>query len=216
MAKVFLGFPYSFPLEYREVLRRVVRDAGHEPVVADDRFADQHIWENIVEILDEYELKLAIFDITGLNPNVLIEVGYSLGLGLKKILILNLPQHLQSFGITQPQVPPPIPEDLAGIMRVQYNSLDELVAKLAVVIDQAIGDTLDYREKFDSIVRGVLVDARRVTIKETIALASERMKEDSDVLSYQNVRNWLEDLVSQGILIKHSGKPVHYQLRTAR
>lgn len=209
MHKVFLGFPYSFGKVYRDHVASAIGKVGLDPVVADDTYTGQHIWQNVTEILEDDEVVVALFDITGLNPNVLIEVGFSYGLIHPTVLLLNPAKHFELLGIQQSNIPLPIPEDLAGIQRIHYNSVEELQEILPPYLRQITDEFLGDVEKFRAEVRQFLGRERKATTDIWHHVNAARGLD----LSYQTARNWLQEMVFEGILDKQTGKPAYYWVR---
>lgn len=76
MPRAFFAFPYSFGIDYRIELSRVCDALNVEPIFADEvKKADALL----AKLQDEIQAShIGFYDITGLNPNVLIELGMSL------------------------------------------------------------------------------------------------------------------------------------------
>ena len=82
---IAMDFSQQFSPVYEEILYPAICDAGLHPVRSDNLVSSAGvISEQILELIQK--ARLVIADITGANPNVMIEVG--LALALKKNLIL--------------------------------------------------------------------------------------------------------------------------------
>ncbi len=108
---VFVGCPYK-PKKTFERLRQVLGHIPLEFVYADSSISTQHVLERIRRGITRTDYSL--FDITGWNPNVTLEVGLAEGLN-KPYYILFRP------GRGAQQEPP---ADLKGVQRFQYKNLE--------------------------------------------------------------------------------------------
>lgn len=125
---VFVACPYRmFPLDdYKRVFSNISKK---HPVVfkfADEQVTNQHVLEKVLTYIREHDFSL--FDITGWNPNVSLELGIAVGSGKKYFILLNT--HLDANKDA--------PSDIKGIDRIQYSSNEELEAKITILINQEL------------------------------------------------------------------------------
>jgi hypothetical protein len=125
---VFVACPYLlFPLDdYKAAFAAVGKPYGVDFRFADEQITNQHVLSKITNYIRDADISL--FDITGWNPNVALELGIAVGLGRRYFILLNhkLDQNKE------------VPSDIKGIDRIQYSSNSELEAKLIILIKQEI------------------------------------------------------------------------------
>ena len=139
---IFVACPYAlFPLDdYKRVFQSVAKayDVGFK--FADEQITSEHVLTKITNYIRDHSFSL--FDITGWNPNVALELGIAVGLGRKYFILLN----------TKIEPHKDAPSDIKGIDRLQYGSNVELEARLKILIRQELPDA---RNKSDSVFNGV-------------------------------------------------------------
>lgn len=125
---VFVACPYSiFPLQdYKRVFSDTQRLYEVAFKSADERITNQQILSKVTNYIRDNDFSL--FDITGWNPNVALELGIAVGLGRKYFILLNT--HIDRNREA--------PSDIRGIDRIQYESYEELGAKLAILTKQEL------------------------------------------------------------------------------
>lgn len=113
---VFVAYPYSlFPRDdYRNVFQNIEKSHPVNFRFADDFISNDYILEKIRKMIDECDLSL--FDITGWNPNVTLELGIATALNREPYILFNTrhSQHNEA------------PSDIRGKERIQYSSYYEL------------------------------------------------------------------------------------------
>jgi hypothetical protein len=124
--QVFVAYSYKlYPTDdYRAVYQRVGKAFGVNFVFANEKITNLHILEKIANFIRESQF--SIYDISGWNPNVTMELGLSFGFGEKAFI---------AFDPSKTPVDE-VPADIRGIDRLQYSSYSELEGKLAIVIGQ--------------------------------------------------------------------------------
>lgn len=143
----------------------------------------------------------------GLNSNVLIELGFAYGRDTQTVLLINSSEHLRLLGITNENIPLPIPEDLAGKQRLEYRDLESL--KLAV--RHSIQSVTNSRLSWGSRFRLAVFEFLEAGEKPTTAIAEHVQRVVANDISYQTTRNWLETLVSERVLDRENkGNKVFY------
>ncbi len=75
---VFVAHDFSRPPEYRAAIRRALSPIAMSALFADERFVGGLIWDNVKRLIMSADI--ALFDLTELNANVLIEFGFAMGL----------------------------------------------------------------------------------------------------------------------------------------
>ena len=122
MHSIFVGHPFRcFPFDitaYRAAISTGFFNVGNV-AYADDAVAGEHILLKIIRQIDDAEL--CIFDITGENSNVILELGIAIGLGKEYRLLLHTGEDTSSAKLIT---------DLSGWDRLQYATLPELPALL--------------------------------------------------------------------------------------
>ena len=140
MARVFFAFPHRFDEEhpnYRVALKQACQDQKHEAVFASAVPASGHVLQHVHECIDSCEA--AFFDITGLNPSVLVEFGLAYAAGKSAFVLLNEEEHVKAGRINwgrQSYEPLEIPADLTGIIRTHYKSTFDLRQSLNKTLEQ--------------------------------------------------------------------------------
>jgi hypothetical protein len=139
---IFVACPYMlFPLDdYKKVFHSVARAYDIEFKFADEQITNPHVLAEITNYIRDHSFSL--FDITGWNPNVALELGIAVGLGKKYFILLN----------TKIEPHKDAPSDIKGLDRIQYLSNVELEAKLKLLIKQELPET---RNKSDSAFDGL-------------------------------------------------------------
>lgn len=114
--KVFIGMPFDDPYKdsYEYGIKIALESMGYIPYKANDEISNQDIMCKVC-----YEMqssKFLIFNISGLNPNVMMELGFSYGLGKETIIV----KDKTTKGIS----------DIAGIEYMEYGHAGDLQAKI--------------------------------------------------------------------------------------
>jgi hypothetical protein len=121
---VFVAYPYAIPRdEYRAVYREVGERHGIRFVYADERITNKHVLAKIYTMI--LESAFGIYDISGWNANVTLELGMALGIGEPSYIVLNPTAQASSDA----------PADLRGFDRIDYRSLKELGERLEQLLD---------------------------------------------------------------------------------
>jgi hypothetical protein len=106
-------------------------------VFADEEITNMHIMEKIKNYILDSEFSL--FDVTGWNANVTLELGIAVGLRKQYYILLKSDGNADT------------PADIRGLDRVQYTSNPQLEAKLTVLLQQKFGPTqLSTEASFES------------------------------------------------------------------
>ncbi|MCS0494344.1 hypothetical protein NVS89_04485 [Ancylobacter sp. MQZ15Z-1] len=123
---VFVAYPYRIynKNDYRKPYHEIAKAFSVTFVFADERISTLHILDKIRGHIRECEF--GIYDITGWNPNVTLELGLALGLGEKAFIAFD-PKKTELKEV---------PSDVQGIDRIQYDSFYSLGEQLTRLIGQ--------------------------------------------------------------------------------
>jgi len=126
--QVFVAYSYRLydKRDYRKPFAEVGKAFGVEFVFADERISSLHILQKIANQIKESEF--GIYDITGWNPNVTLELGLALGMSEKVFVALN-PKETEMDDL---------PADLKGMDRLQYGSHSEFQDELERLLSQEL------------------------------------------------------------------------------
>ena len=124
--QVFVAYPYNlYPnADYRRVYNDVGKEFDVRFVFADERISGQHIMAKILREIRASDF--SVFDISGWNPNVTLELGMAYALDAPHYICYN-PEH---------NAQKDVPSNLRGISRIQYDSLSKLGDGLVALLDQ--------------------------------------------------------------------------------
>jgi len=114
--KIFVAYPYKIE-GYREALASTLTSDDVELVYADEHLADKHVLHKIEDMLGECDL--ALFDVTGGNPNVTLELGIAIAASHPYVVAVNN-DALGSLGA-----------DIHGWDQLRYRTVEELGTRLA-------------------------------------------------------------------------------------
>jgi DNA-binding CsgD family transcriptional regulator len=176
---VFVAYPYTL---VEEDYRRPYLDAAKEYAVrfefADLQISDKHILEKIESMIAR--TAFSIFDLTGWNPNVTLELGIAIGSKKRRFLLFNPSHH------TNPAED--VLADVRGFDRIHYGSYSELGRRLGNLLEQqgipALASSPEPAE--DRLQRAPApsrLDERRLEVLRLLA-AGETSKTISQKLSY--------------------------------
>lgn len=153
MLKAFFAFPYDFEIDYRLTIKRACHDLDVAPVFGDEIRKSKALVDKICEAIEECEL--GFYDITGFNPNVMIEIGMSYCAERATFIMLNSGKHRQSPAVRAEGSE--VPADLEGQHRLVYSTPAELDAELRKTLRQALGigqnSHHDLKRKIDQRLR---------------------------------------------------------------
>ncbi|WP_380167747.1 hypothetical protein [Jannaschia sp. R86511] len=126
--QVFVAYPYrAYPAaDYRRVYTNLSRAFQVKFVFADEQITTLHILDKIQGYIEESQF--GIYDISGWNANVTLELGLALGRGERAYIAID-PSKTDSQQV---------PSDLQGIDRLQYGSYHELENVLTTLLGQEL------------------------------------------------------------------------------
>jgi hypothetical protein len=126
--QIFVAYPYGlFPQrDYRGVFTELAKAFDVEFVFADEKITELHVLQKIYGMIRESAF--GIYDISGWNPNVTLELGMAYGLTEPAYLIVNPSVHEKAEA----------PADLRGLDRLQYMSYSEMSDALTRLLTQLV------------------------------------------------------------------------------
>jgi len=141
--------PYKiFPLDdYKVAMASVGKELDVKFLFADEQITALHVIQKITNYIREADF--CLFDITGWNPNVTLELGIALGLGKRHYILFN-PNHDTSQDV---------PSDIKGIDRLQYASNSELEAKLILLVKQELPNPASRSDSAFELVKQSILQA---------------------------------------------------------
>lgn len=123
--QVFVAYPYSIPKDdYRRPFREVGKAFDVKFVFADEKISNLHILDKIRGYIESS--RFGIYDITGWNPNVALELGLALGMNSTSYIAFDPSKTTLSD----------VPSDLRGMDRMQYSSFSNFQERLESLIAQ--------------------------------------------------------------------------------
>ena len=124
--QVFVAYSYKeYPkADYRKVFTEIEQEYELTFIFADEKITNMHILQKIISFIRASEF--AVFDITGWNPNVTLELGFAIATSDNWYIAFN-PDKTDLAEV---------PADLRGIDRIQYKSFAELGEQLRVLVEQ--------------------------------------------------------------------------------
>jgi hypothetical protein len=124
--QIFVAYSYKlYPKEdYRRVYNELKKAFQVEFIFADEKITSLHILQKIANYIRESGF--GIYDISGWNPNVTLELGLAFGLGEKSFIAIDP----SKTDINE------VPSDLRGMDRIQYGSYTELQGGLERLLTQ--------------------------------------------------------------------------------
>lgn len=134
VAKAFFAYPYNFGVDYRIELGRVCSALQVDAVFADDvKKADALLPKLQEEIQASH---IGFYDITGYNPNVLIELGMSFASGRPTFVLYDVERHKKTPASKLGRFE--VPADIRERALLPYKGNAELAAE----VRKAIRETL--------------------------------------------------------------------------
>jgi hypothetical protein len=126
--QVFVAYSYKlYPkADYRKVYNELSKAFNVEVVFADEKITNLHILQKIANYIRSS--RFGIYDISGWNPNVTLELGLAFGLNEKAYIAIDP----SKTDISE------VPSDLRGMDRIQYGSYAELQDGLGRLLSQEL------------------------------------------------------------------------------
>lgn len=194
--KIFFAFPYSYENDikwYAECLRQTCAKLGCEAFFAKDLASNSHILNHVSDCIEQSAL--GFYDITGLNPNVLIEYGIGHSSDKPSFLLLNPKLHVRQIDSVwgKRTAPMPIPWDLDGILRCEYIGPEMLAEGVSRVIDQY----LRHPSREGEVLAERIVDKLRVIGASNMSTIAQSLNKSID-----DVRPILKGLVATDRVVR--------------
>jgi len=185
----FVLMPFGEPFDdlYRSLIHPVIMQAGLNPLRADEIYGPGLIMEQIRSAIRQS--RVCIADLSGLNPNVLYELGIAQTLGKPTIL---LSQDLSE-----------VPFDVAQFRVITYTTdpadLGRAQAALAKALQQVLGyDLLDEARK---MIRGGMTRAAVATLGVLLENSLRQLLDGRDLVDAQ-LRGRMQRLPSMGRMVQ--------------
>lgn len=126
--QIFVAYSYKlYPKDdYRKVYSELAKAFQVKFIFADEKITNLHILQKIVNYIRSS--RFGIYDISGWNPNVTLELGLAFGLNEKAYIAIDPVK-------TKVEE---VPADLRGIDRIQYSSYSELQKGLETLLAQEL------------------------------------------------------------------------------
>lgn len=177
MKTAFFAFPFEFGVDYRLAVKRTCHSLEVHALFGDDVRQSDALARKLSEAL--HNCDLAFFDITGLNPNVLIELGMGLAAGKPVFVMLDPDTHKKSPAAKLLKKSfDGIPSDIAGFERFSYGSEGDLAAEVRRVLHQHLGIGRNTHEELKRKIVRQLQGGRRQRIRELVSQMPDAQVED--------------------------------------
>lgn len=124
--QVFVAYSYrDYPKDdYRRVFKDLEEKYEVTFIFADEKITNMHIMKKIETFIRASDF--SIFDISGWNPNMTLELGFAMAVTEQWYIALN-PAKTEIKEV---------PSDLRGLDRIEYGSYTDLSSKLTVLMEQ--------------------------------------------------------------------------------
>lgn len=157
--QVFVAYSYRlYPKDdYRKVYKDLEDVYDVTFIFADEKITNMHIMKKIETFIRGSDF--SVFDISGWNPNVTLELGFAMAVGDQWYIAID-PSKTEVNEV---------PSDLRGLDRIQYGSYTELSEKLSILLEQRYSKrprgTIDnYLNERRDEVRGMLKEHPGLTV----------------------------------------------------
>jgi len=164
--QIFVAYAYNLydKRDYRKVFSVLESTYGVKFIFADEKITNMHILQKIISYIKTSDFSL--FDISGWNPNVTLELGVAIA-------------HSDNWYICfNPEKTPidDVPSDIKGMDRIQYKSFTELEEKLTALLEQRYPKEI--RQPLDEYIATLQQDVVGLVQKSP----GLRMEEIADIL----------------------------------
>lgn len=124
--QVFVAYSYRlYPkADYRKVYKELEEKFDVTFIFADEKITNMHIMKKIETFIRGSDF--SIFDISGWNPNVTLELGFAMAATEQWYIAID-PSKTEIKEV---------PSDLRGLDRIEYSSYTELGDKLGILLEQ--------------------------------------------------------------------------------
>lgn len=150
--QVFVAYSYRlYPKDDYRALYKALEDKYDVTFIfADEKITNMHIMKKIETFIRGSDF--SIFDISGWNPNVTLELGFAMAVGEQWYIAID-PSRTEIKEV---------PSDLRGLDRIEYGSYTELGNKLGILMEQ----------RYPKKIRGTIdsyLEERRIEIRQLLA-----------------------------------------------
>jgi hypothetical protein len=194
--QVFVAYAYNIydRRDYRKAYSTLESTYGIKFIFADEKITNMHILQKISSYIRASDFSL--FDISGWNPNVTLELGIAI-------------DHSDNWYICfNPDKTPmdDVPSDIKGLDRIQYKSFTELEEKLTALLEQ----------RYPKQVRQPLDDYIRNMTEEVLLLVRRspglRMEEIADILkiNVKMAQVVMEPLIGAAVRVEGKTRGARY------
>jgi hypothetical protein len=196
--QVFVAYAYNIydKRDYRRIFVGLEKSYGIKFIFADEKITNMHILQKIISYIRASDFSL--FDISGWNPNVTLELGIAIADGDNWYICFN------------PDKTPidEVPSDIKGIDRIQYSSFTELEEKLIALLEQRYPKQT--RKSIDEYIESMQADVKKLLRREP----GIKMNEIADLLGV-NVRMAqlvVRPLVGNGLRVDGTRRGAKYYI----
>ena len=191
--QVFVAYPYNlYPdADYRRVYQGVGRSFDVRFVFADEQVSNLHIMAKILR--DIRASDFSMFDISGWNPNVTLELGMAYALDAPHYICYN-PAHNARRDV---------PSNLRGFSRIQYDSMAKLENGLVALLNQQYPRERESLEEHTARMRGMVL-----RLLKSVGAKGMSVAEISETLQcYERMASaLLEEMVEKGEVASTGGR----------
>lgn len=164
---IFVAYSYNLydKRDYRNVYSQLEKAYNIKFIFADEKITNMHILQKIISYIRSSDFSL--FDISGWNPNVTLELGIALAISDNWYIAFNPDKTATEE----------VPSDIKGIDRLQYTSFTDLSEKLAALLEQRY-PKYEARQSLDDYVD----DLKEQVIQLLTRQPNLKMQEIADIM----------------------------------
>lgn len=164
---IFVAYSYNLydKRDYRNVYSQLEKSYNIKFIFADEKITNMHILQKIISYIRSSDFSL--FDISGWNPNVTLELGIALAISDNWYIAFN----------PEKTVTEEVPSDIKGIDRLQYNSFTDLSEKLAALLEQRY-PKYEARQSLDDYIEDLKEQVTNLLTKQP----GLKMQEIADIM----------------------------------
>lgn len=165
--QIFVAYAYNIydKRDYRNVYAQLEKAYGVKFIFADEKITNMHILQKIISYIRGSDFSL--FDISGWNPNVTLELGIALAMSENWYIGFN----------PEKTTLDDVPSDIKGIDRIQYKSFTELSEKLSALLEQRY-PKVEARQPLDDYVESLRTEILSLIEKQP----GLKMQEIADIM----------------------------------
>lgn len=153
MHRAFFGFPFNFGIDYRLAVGRVCHALSVEPVFGDEAKKADALLNKLQEEIQSCHI--GFYDITGLNSNVLIELGIAFASNRPTFVLFDAETHKKlPFGKAAKFE---MPSDISERSRLFYQGYDSLAAEVRAAtrdtLKIGVNSHIDLKARVEKLLR---------------------------------------------------------------